>query len=54
VALPHCRPPAGQRAAQSDTSRRIRRIKSFEIAIMIVGAVGFYRRDLLLLFVALG
>ena len=26
----------------------------FEIAIMIVGAIGFYRRDLVLLFVALG
>src|SRR6185369_1845756 len=28
--------------------------KIFEIGIMVVGAIGFYRRDLVLLFVALG
>ncbi len=45
---------AGQLADKYEKSRLIRLIKTFEIAIMIVGAVGFYRRDLLLLFAALG
>src|SRR5262249_32976716 len=29
-------------------------VKVFEIVVMVIGAVGFYRRDLVLLFVALG
>ena len=49
-----CSPPP---PASSPTSTRSRAssgsIKIFEIAIMVVGAVGFYRRDLVLLFVAL-
>ncbi len=45
---------AGQIADKYEKSRLIRFIKLFEIAIMIVGAVGFYRRDLILLFLALG
>ena len=45
---------AGQLADKYEKSRLIRLIKTFEIAIMIVGAIGFYRRDLVLLFVALG
>jgi len=45
---------AGQLADKFEKSRLIRLIKTFEIAIMIVGAIGFYRRDLVLLFVALG
>jgi Major Facilitator Superfamily. len=45
---------AGQLADKYEKSRLIRLIKIFEIAIMIVGAVGFYRRDLVVLFVALG
>jgi hypothetical protein len=45
---------AGQLADKYEKSRLIRLIKTFEIAIMIVGAVGFYRRDLVLLFAALG
>ena len=45
---------AGQLADKYEKSRLIRLIKMFEIAIMIVGAVGFYRRDLVLLFIALG
>jgi 1-acyl-sn-glycerol-3-phosphate acyltransferase len=45
---------AGQLADKYEKSRLIRFIKLFEIAIMAVGAVGFYRRDLVLLFLALG
>ena len=45
---------AGQLADKYEKSRLIRLIKLLEIGIMIVGAVGFYRRDLVLLFVALG
>ncbi|HEY2863487.1 MAG TPA: MFS transporter [Casimicrobiaceae bacterium] len=45
---------AGQLADKYEKSRLIRLIKTFEIAIMIVGAIGFYRRDLVLLFAALG
>ena len=45
---------AGQLADKFEKSRLIRLIKTFEIAIMVVGAIGFYRRDLVLLFVALG
>jgi 1-acyl-sn-glycerol-3-phosphate acyltransferase len=45
---------AGQVADKFEKSRLIRFIKLFEIAIMIVGAVGFYRRDLFLLFLGLG
>jgi len=45
---------AGQLADKYEKSRLIRLIKIFEIAIMVIGAVGFYRRDLVLLFVALG
>src|SRR6266699_2417133 len=45
---------AGQLADKYEKSRVIRFVKLFEIAIMVVGAVGFYRRDLLLLFLALG
>jgi 1-acyl-sn-glycerol-3-phosphate acyltransferase len=44
---------AGQVADKYEKSRLIRIIKLFEIAIMILGAVGFYRRDLILLFTAL-
>ena len=44
---------AGQLADKYEKSRLIRFIKLFEIAIMIVGAIGFYRRDLVLLFTAL-
>ena len=45
---------AGQIADKYEKSRLIRFIKLFEIGIMIVGAIGFYRRDLILLFLALG
>jgi 1-acyl-sn-glycerol-3-phosphate acyltransferase len=45
---------AGQLADKYEKSRLIRFIKLFEIAIMVVGAIGFYRRDLVLLFLALG
>jgi 1-acyl-sn-glycerol-3-phosphate acyltransferase len=44
---------AGQLADKYEKSRLIRIVKLFEIAIMILGAVGFYRRDLILLFTAL-
>jgi 1-acyl-sn-glycerol-3-phosphate acyltransferase len=44
---------AGQVADKFEKSRLIRFIKVFEIGIMIVGAIGFYRRDLVLLFAAL-
>src|SRR5258708_914774 len=45
---------AGQLADKYEKSRLIRFVKMFEIAIMTVGAIGFYRRDLILLFLALG
>ncbi len=45
---------AGQIADKFEKSQLIRFIKIFEIAIMIVGAIGFYRRDLVILFAALG
>jgi len=45
---------AGQLADKYEKSRLIRFIKLFEIATMVVGAIGFYRRDLVLLFLALG
>jgi 1-acyl-sn-glycerol-3-phosphate acyltransferase len=45
---------AGQIADKYEKSRLIRFIKIFEITIMVVGAIGFYRRDLILLFIALG
>jgi len=44
---------AGQVADKFEKSRLIRLIKLFEIGIMIIGAIGFYRRDLVLLFLAL-
>ena len=44
---------AGQLADKYEKSRLIRYIKLFEIAIMVVGAVGFWRQDLALLFTAL-
>jgi len=45
---------AGQIADKFEKSRLIRFVKLFEIGIMVVGAIGFYRRDLVLLFLALG
>jgi 1-acyl-sn-glycerol-3-phosphate acyltransferase len=45
---------AGQIADKYEKSRLIRLVKIFEICIMVIGAIGFYRRDLVLLFVALG
>src|SRR6266478_7682337 len=45
---------AGQLADKYEKSRLIRFVKLFEIAIMVIGAIGFYRRDLPLLFLALG
>jgi 1-acyl-sn-glycerol-3-phosphate acyltransferase len=45
---------AGQIADKFEKSRLIRWIKLLEIGIMIIGAVGFYHRDLVILFVALG
>jgi hypothetical protein len=44
---------AGQLADKYEKSRLIRIIKLFEIGIMVVGAIGFYRRNLVLLFAAL-
>src|SRR5205809_4952755 len=44
---------AGQLADKFEKSRLIRWIKLFEIAIMGVGLIGFWRQDLLLLFLAL-
>ena len=44
---------AGQLADKVEKSRLIRWIKLFEIAIMIVGLVGFWQRDLAFLFAAL-
>jgi 1-acyl-sn-glycerol-3-phosphate acyltransferase len=44
---------AGQLADKYEKSRLIRYIKIFEIAIMVLGAVGFWQRNLPLLFAAL-
>ena len=44
---------AGQLADKFEKSRLIRWIKLFEIAIMAIGLIGFWRQDLLLLFLAL-
>ena len=44
---------AGQVADKFEKSGLIRIIKLFEIGIMVLGAIGFYRRDLTLLFSAL-
>ena len=44
---------AGQLADKYEKSRLIRYIKVLEIAIMVIGTVGFWRHDLVLLFVAL-
>jgi MFS family permease len=44
---------AGQLADKFEKSRLIRWIKLFEIGIMCIGLVGFWRQDLLLLFLAL-
>jgi 1-acyl-sn-glycerol-3-phosphate acyltransferase len=44
---------AGQIADKFEKSRLIRFVKLFEIGIMVIGAIGFYRRDLMLLFTAL-
>ncbi len=44
---------AGQLADKYEKSRLIRYIKLLEIAIMVVGAIGFWRQSLILLFVAL-
>jgi 1-acyl-sn-glycerol-3-phosphate acyltransferase len=45
---------AGQLADKFEKSRLIRWIKLFEIAIMTIGLAGFWRRDLVLLMLALG
>ena len=44
---------AGQLADKYEKSRLIRLVKLFEIAIMVVAAYGFWRRDLVVLFAAL-
>ena len=44
---------AGQLADKYERSRIIRLVKLFEIAIALVGAVGFVRHDVTLLFIAL-
>jgi 1-acyl-sn-glycerol-3-phosphate acyltransferase len=44
---------AGQLADKFEKSRIIRLVKLFEIAIMVIGAVGFARRNLMLLLAAL-
>src|SRR3989454_5042409 len=44
---------AGQLADKYEKSALIRWIKLFEIAIMVIGLVGFWRRSVVLLFVAL-
>src|SRR5205823_12347606 len=44
---------SGQLADKFEKSQLIRLIKLFEIAIMVLGAIGFYRRNLVLLFSAL-
>src|SRR6476659_1788182 len=41
---------AGQLADKLEKSRLIRWIKLFEIVIMVVGLIGFWRRDLAILF----
>jgi hypothetical protein len=43
----------GQLADKFEKSRLIRWIKLFEIAIMVVGLIGFWRRDLAILFTGL-
>ena len=43
---------AGQLADKYEKSRLIRLVKLFEIAIMVVAAYGFWRRDLVVLFAA--
>src|SRR5207244_1990770 len=48
-----CRATACQLADKYQNSRLSRLIKLSEIAIMAIGAIGFYRRDLVLLFLAL-
>src|SRR5207244_790551 len=48
-----CRATACQLADKYQNSRLSRLIKLSEIAIMAIGAIGFYRRDLVLLFTAL-
>ena len=45
---------AGQLADKYDKAMLIRYIKTLEIAIMVLGLVGFWQRNLTLLFVALG
>jgi len=45
---------AGQIADKWEKGRLIRLIKLFEIAVMAVALIGFWRRDLVTLFVALG
>ncbi|TMH60733.1 MAG: MFS transporter [Betaproteobacteria bacterium] len=44
---------SGQLADKFEKSQLIRLIKLFEISIMVLGAIGFYRRNLVLLFSAL-
>jgi MFS family permease len=44
---------AGQLADKYEKARLIRYIKLFEIAIMVIGTVGFWQRNLTLLFLAL-
>ena len=44
---------AGQLADKYEKSRLIRWVKIFEILIMVIGTIGFWRRDLPLLFTAL-
>src|SRR5687768_12115613 len=44
---------AGQLADKYEKSRLIRLVKLFEIAIMVIAAYGFWRRDLVVLFAAL-
>ncbi len=44
---------AGQLADKYEKSRLIRFVKVFEIVVMLIGFLGFYRRDLYLLFLAL-
>src|SRR6185369_17528150 len=44
---------AGQLADKFEKSRLIRWVKLFEIAIMVVGLIGFWRRDLAILFTGL-
>jgi 1-acyl-sn-glycerol-3-phosphate acyltransferase len=45
---------SGQLADKLEKSRLIRWIKLFEIAIMLIGLYGFWRRDIVVLFTALG